>query len=432
MKKRLTLILNVILILLMTAGCGTKENITSDSETYVNEDTQETETTEKQQTDADSKESMENSNENNTDDTNGETGSNTLDNADKKTEKQKIYYDEIAGYRGQELLRVDFSAKTHAQTENINDYYESMEEKGQFTRSSLIPSELCDMIVKAMDDKTEKETFEPLITGTEITQEEFSSLTGVELMNMEAVLSYRVDADNDGIEDIVGEYYYGGTGGFSGMQLYKGLAGGIYNLTSSFECISQAYNFIRYNGKNYLLMEEYDYNTKHYSGYSLYLYEDGKLADGKRFSFAIDGYDMEIAYEDPSFEDIEIVKNTLCNSRMPEILENNDGVINGTAETINSEELLPYASDIDNDGVLEKYEKYMWYPSNMGTVMHCIYSFEDSAVLDDLCEKLTEEVGDGFLYTFWLDEVTGKNILYLYFGKNLDYTLYAFLIYITN
>jgi len=68
----------------------------------------------------------------------------------------------------------------------------------------------------------------------------------------------------------------------------------------------------------------------------------------------------------------------------------------------------------------------------MATVMHLIYYFEDSSILDDLSEKLAEEVGDGFLYAFWLDEVNGKNILYLYYGKNLDFTLYAFLIKKTN
>jgi|GEM_PF-1835591 len=54
-------------------------------------------------------------------------------------------------------------------------------------------------------------------------------------------------------------------------------------------------------------MEEFDYNTKYYSGYSLYLYENGKPADGKAFSFTIDDYNMDIAYEDSSFKDIETV-----------------------------------------------------------------------------------------------------------------------------
>jgi len=432
MKKIIALFFSVTLIMLMTAGCGTKEKATSENEINVNENTEDTE---KRKTDADEGSNKENTaigSEEIVDDADDNTQSNTPDSANDKV-NQKIYYSETAGYSGQEIMRVDFRAKTHAQAEDMDGYYATMEEKGQFTRSSLIPPELCELIVKAMDEKTEKETFEPLKTGTEIGQEEFSGLTGVELMNMEAVMAVKVDADNDGIEDIAGEYYYGGTGGFSGMQLYKGSGDGNFNLTSSFECFSQAYDFIQYQGKNYLLMEEFDYNTKQYSGYSLYLYEDGKLADGKRFSFVIDDYDMEIVYEDLSYEDLEIVKNTLSNPKMPEILEDNDGVIIGTAETINSdEEFFPYAGDLDNDGAREKYDKYMWYPSNMATVMHLIYYFEDSSILDDLSEKLAEEVGDGFLYAFWLDEVNGKNILYLYYGKNPDFTLYAFLIKKSN
>lgn len=64
----------------------------------------------------------------------------------------------------------------------------------------------------------------------------------------------------------------------------------------------------------------------------------------------------------------------------------------------------------------------------MGTVMECIYGFEDSTVLDDLWLGLSKEDYDGRLYTFWLDKVDDKNVLYLYIGKNLDFTLYAFLL----
>lgn len=329
----------------------------------------------------------------------------------------------------QELFRVDFKAKTHAQVQDIDEYYSSMDEKGQFTYSSLIPAELCDIILDAMNQGSEDISLNPLMADKVISQEEFSAITGVDLSGMERVMAIKVDADNDGLEDLIGQYFYGGTGGFSSMQMYKGSSDGEYTLTDTFECLIQNYGFLQYQGKHYLLMEEFDYNTKYYKGYSLYLYEDGKLADGKMFSFVIDDYEMDIAYEDSSYEDINTVKNTLCNTRMPDILSNSGGVIVGTGETIyDYDSNYMYSADIDNDGDQEYYNKYMWYPSNMGTVMMCIYEFEDSHILDDLCNRLSDEIGEGRLYTFWIDEIKGKNILYLYYGENLDFTLYGFLI----
>jgi hypothetical protein len=64
----------------------------------------------------------------------------------------------------------------------------------------------------------------------------------------------------------------------------------------------------------------------------------------------------------------------------------------------------------------------------MGTVMMCIYDFEESTVLDEILGILEDEVGEGRLYTYWLDRIDNKNIMYLYYGENLDFTLYAVLI----
>lgn len=60
--------------------------------------------------------------------------------------------------------------------------------------------------------------------------------------------------------------------------------------------------------------------------------------------------------------------------------------------------------------------------------MQCNYDFEDSNVLEDLWARLEDEVGEGRLYTFWLDKVNDKNIIYLYVGNNLDFSLYACLL----
>ena len=58
--------------------------------------------------------------------------------------------------------------------------------------------------------------------------------------------------------------------------------------------------------------------------------------------------------------------------------------------------------------------------------MQCTYDFENSNVLEDLCARLADEVGEGRLYTFWIDKIEDENIMYLYYGNNLDYSLYAY------
>ncbi|CUH92764.1 hypothetical protein [Herbinix luporum] len=397
MKKRMNIALSIMVLTIILGACGKKNNIDNNKALIESE--------------------------------------NSIEENDTLTEKEnnnstqeKLIQNKTAGYQGQQLLRVDFKAKTHVEIVDKESYYSSMEDKGEFTKSSNIPSQLCDIILEAMESGTEIETFTPLEVGTEISQEEFCTNTGITPENMETVAALKVDVDNDGIEDLIGQYFYGGTGGFSSMMLYKGSVEGQYILSNSFECFLQNFSVIKYQDKNYLLMEEFDYYTKYYNGYSLYLYEEGKLADGKLFSFVIDDYDMDIVYEDKSFEAIDTVKKTLCNSNLSDILYSNDGVIIGTGETLYEDSDYAYSADINNDGNEDYYNKNMWYPSNMGTVMSCIYDFKDSIILEDLCRNLTDEIGNGRLYTFWLDEVNGNNLLYLYFGDNLDYSLYGFLI----
>ncbi|SFR57680.1 hypothetical protein [Anaeromicropila populeti] len=335
-----------------------------------------------------------------------------------------------ASYEGQELLRLDFTARTHAQVQDMEEYYSGMNVEELFSHSSLIPEELCELILDAMEQGTEQETFTPLIVDTDISQEEFCSETGLEWDGMESAYPVRVDADNDGVQDLIAQCYWGGSAGYSSMEFCKKSEDGQYKQTSTLACLIQEFGFLQYKGKQYLLMTEFDYNTKCYSGNTLYLYENGILADGKVFSFVVDDYDMDTVFEDAAFEEINSVKKALSNKKMPDILFHQDGVICGSAETKYDSDAseYEYSSDLNNDGKQEYYNKSMWYPSNMGTVMCCSYEFENSMIIDDLCNRLSGEMGNGTLYTFWLDKVNGKNILYLYYGKDLDYTLYAYLI----
>jgi hypothetical protein len=335
-----------------------------------------------------------------------------------------------AGYIGEKLFHVEFDAITEPVEKTLERYYSTQEVSTVFSHSSRIPKSLSDLIIEEMKKETEEEAFSSLKVGERISQQEFSKLTGVEIMEWESVAAVRIDADNDGIQDLFGMCYWGGTGGFSSMILYRGTENEGYKETCSAEGIYQDYSFLSYQGKNYLLMKDFDYNTKYFSGYTLYLYENGVLADGMIFRFFVNDYKMRIMHENTIFSGMGRIKNTLCNKELPDLLYSNDGILVGTAERIDETDSSDYrySCDIDNNGIEERYNKYMWFPSNMGTVMECFYDFEVSKVLQDLCNRLAAEVGEGRLYTFWIDRIEDSNVIYLFYGNNLDYSLYAYLL----
>lgn len=337
----------------------------------------------------------------------------------------------MPGYKAERLFLVDFNAVTRVVSEELESYSSSIADYNdmQFSHESRIPQELIELVIQAMQAGNEKSLAPLIVAGTELEKEEFLRLTGFEMDDTGYVFPFRIDIDNDNVEDIICQNYGGGTGGFSSMQLFRGMDGK-YVLTNSFECLLQEFLFLSFQGKNYLLMKNFDYYTKYFSGYNLYLYANGTLIDGVGFSFITEDYKEQIRYESDSFTGMAQIKNTLLNKKMPDVLNNGGGVIFGTAEKIDetADNAYRYSADIDNDGRLEHYYKEMWYPSNMGTVMSCMYGFSNSNALEDLMLRLSDEIGEGRLYTFWLDRAGDKNVLYLYIGKNLDFSLYAYLL----
>jgi uncharacterized protein YxeA len=137
MKKRMNIALSIMVLTIILGACGKKNNIDNNKALIESE--------------------------------------NSIEENDTLTEKEnnnstqeKLIQNKTAGYQGQQLLRVDFKAKTHVEIVDKESYYSSMEDKGEFTKSSNIPSQLCDIILEAMESGTEIETFTPLEVGTEI------------------------------------------------------------------------------------------------------------------------------------------------------------------------------------------------------------------------------------------------------------------------
>ncbi len=220
----------------------------------------------------------------------------------------------------------------------------------------------------------------------------------------EDITSYLIDADNDGIDDLVSEIYIGGT--------YTSIMADFY--------------FLEYDGLNYLIKESYDYSRDEFLGVKIYLYEEGLCSDFKAISKEVTAYqlkDIKKSEKHPA----DFVDKVLNKKALEEIipkLETNDWVILGTGET-STDDLRIYKADINNDGFDEKYLKSMFYPPNMGGDMIGEVSFFDDTpeyILD-----LSNEIL-GLDSLFWLEDIDGVNVSYLCFYDSGNYVIYAYLI----
>ncbi|WP_455715891.1 hypothetical protein [Anaerosporobacter sp.] len=403
MKKNIKLIIAVILIASMITACSksnNKENVT-DSVANTNNTVAE-----------------------NTEPTDNEDSNTNV----QQEETQEDDTDKTIPVGVQQLFQVKFTAKKQATSQDITEYYSSakMVNASKVTKTKVITEDLTELLIEKVNLADGESIIDAMLTKKEISSEEFTKHTKTEVVAMGSVTAIQIDGDNDGIDDIVALNFGGGSGGFCNLEFYKGAEDQTYTLTNSYSCLLTSFGVLSYEGKNYLVLKDYDYNTKNYNGYSLLLYDDGKLADGKSISLEVEDYDMNIVQEEDSFTGIEEVKKTLSKKTYPSILEKSDYVIYGNAEKKSQDNKYEYSADIDNNGVDENYNKNMFLPSSIGTIMFLEYEFETTNNLEEIDELLTKE--NAPLYAFWIDKVADKNVLYVYFGENQDYTLYAYLI----
>ena len=346
------------------------------------------------------------------------------------TEKEKADVLEPTAYSddpsAEELLRIRFTAIQSAAAEPMEVYYPDMASGGIVLDKDGIPFDLIDALCKAIDDGTADGFIAEHRTGTELTVEEMLDTTGYDAEYVQSAMSFRADIDNDGTEDIISHIYGGGTGGFASIVLFNGSDG--LRQTASVSDIYYETSVLGWNGKNYLSVEEYDYNTKQWLGYKIYAFAEGDIASITSVCKQITGYTSEIIRSASSYPGLGQITTTLSNDKMPTIVENNNGVIYGTAETPN-EDMTRFSADINNDGTVESYTKYMFYPSTAGMQQRCMWNIEGFEEGSDPVADLTnsEENSDaGVLYTFWLDKVEGDNVLYLYFHGDYGFELCAY------
>lgn len=308
-------------------------------------------------------------------------------------------------------------------------YYIRHEAPGEV---DYIPKSLLDLLADALLMGEIQPALEVMMHDRVLTEEEIAEYAGAnaviltELGNTEMMGSYRLvmaDVDNDGIEDILAEEYFGGTAGFTEFVCFKGMEDGSFQCTSRYSHVMEEFGIISYEGKNYLCRTSFDYNKKEYNGLDLFCYEEGVRVEEVRLRFTPDGYMVTVI--ECLNDYLDYVDTILSADNCVTVYENIEALqlVTGNAETATEN---GYQSDINNDGVCEEYAKYIWTPSNMGTESMLNFACESLPVVEDVIYGAEE---NGTPMMMWVDEYKGQNIMNILYRLDLyDFYITGFLV----
>ncbi|MDE7267508.1 MAG: hypothetical protein K2N89_08595, partial [Lachnospiraceae bacterium] len=124
-----------------------------------------------------------------------------------------------------------------------------------------IPQAFLDKIAKAMLNDTVLETLQEFMIDNELTSDEMASVSKnnlelrldlIEGQWMKNYIMTMTDADNDGINDIIVEKYYGNANRFADYDFFQGKEDGTYQRTSSYSSAGERFDVLSYDGKTYL------------------------------------------------------------------------------------------------------------------------------------------------------------------------------------
>ena len=288
-----------------------------------------------------------------------------------------------------------------------------------------IPQGLLDEITDAMMNGTEFETLKAMMTSVELTTEEkyeFAELSDDIRRNvlyscqMGDFLLASADVDNDGIEDIIGEFYWGGTGGFVDYILFQGQEDGTYKETDSFESVREEFGIIAYEGQNYLVRTLYDYGKKFYNGFCVTVYEDGCHTEEVYLMLGAEDYDLTLIGCKEGYE--HQAEDIMDHAVMyDELVEDYECIVGSAEELAESDAGYKYVCDIDNDGEPEYYNKYIWTCSNMYTEDVLSFQPED----DEGAALIKDAIGEHYKpIMLWADEVDGETVVSVMYQTSLE------------
>lgn len=285
-----------------------------------------------------------------------------------------------------------------------------------------IPKELVTEITSSMQNGTEQEYLKGKINDRELAEKEMLSLAGknmdirLEVISASSTQMVEADVDNDGKNDILAQSYYGGSGGFTDFILFQGQEDETFQGSHRFHSVMQEFGILGFQGKNYLCRTDFDYNKKIYNGFSISCYVDGKIAETVRLRLIPDTYDIRITEYSEPYRDL--AEKTLDQALTYKEYVDNYEIIMGNAEQ-EPEKGKGYQCDLDNDGKLDTYIKYIWTPSNMGTTDGLIFQiYEEDYDLEQVREAVFSEESPAIM--MWADAYHGKNVITVMYRTGLD------------
>ena len=307
------------------------------------------------------------------------------------------------------------------------EYFYPNEDKNR----AKVPQGLLDKITDAMMSGTELETLKAMMNSVELTREEVYALAEMsDEIRGNVLKSYQVgdyllaaaDVDNDGIEDMIGEFYWGGSAGFVDYILFQGQEDGTYKQTDSFDSVKEEFGVISYEGKNYLVRTLYDYGKKFYNGFCVTVYEDGRHTEEVYLMLSTEHYDLSLIGCTDGYE--AYAEHIMDNAVLyDELVEDYTLIMGSTEELAEDHDDYEYMCDLDNDGELEYYNKHIWTCSNMYTSDTLEFGPEDDEGADLIQETISERYrGDEYYHAImlWADEVYGETVVSVMYRTSLE------------
>ncbi|MCI8316221.1 MAG: hypothetical protein HFH74_14530 [Lachnospiraceae bacterium] len=296
-----------------------------------------------------------------------------------------------------------------------------------------IPQEFLDFVVDAMLNGTEVKNLKPMLNDRELSEEEILSIaennidlrqTVIDKTWRNPYLMVMADGDNDGIPDIIARESYGGSDGSVAFVFYQGQEDGTFQQTDVFSAMREEFGIFSYKGKNYLPRTLFDYDKKIYNGLSITYYMEGKRVEEAVLMRVPKNYKTiltECAQEKyQSYAEQIAIKSLLYKIWLEE-----ENSITG-----NSEQKLAdygmYQCDLNNDGVMDTYQKELWEPSNINICEYLYFDGDGEAIAP--VKKMLDSL-EGTPIMMWIDLVQDKNIINVISQTGLeDFTITGFLV----
>ena len=305
-----------------------------------------------------------------------------------------------------------------------------------------IPESLVEAISEYMErDREElRDMVLALVTDRELTMEEVKELAKENrgIKNEMLVIAsnaqgagvwLKVDADNDGIEDVFLCESLGGSLGEVFYCLFAGTGDGQFRTAGWWEGAKEEFTFIRWEGKNYLVKTTWDFGKKCVDGISLEYFENGMQQGGVWIAVT--------AREGESSR--SIVTSRLADETYRELAsgleefsksyESGEKVPQGTAEEEGTVSGCNRRCDMDNDGVMEEYYVSRFQSVNYYTVDCLYWRAEEDEMTARIFDMMEEDGVEGTPMNLWVDKTEYGNVVYILYEEGLyDFHICGYLL----